>query len=308
MREVVVLSGKGGTGKTSVTAAFAHLARKSILCDLDVDAPDLHLLLQPSILETEDFISGEEPHIDPQACTGCGICRDSCAYEAIAERDGQFVIDPFRCEGCMVCQAVCPARAVSTTPRHCGVRHLSSTRFGPMVHARLFPGQENSGRLVALLRKQAREVAAAHCCSLIISDGSPGIGCPVISSLTGASMAVIVSEPTPSGRHDLERVAALCAHFRIPAGVIINKYDLNPQAAMEMAVWCRGQGHRVLAYLPFDDLVVRAMRQGRAVTECPPAAITPPLAEAWNHVETMLETILPAGGNPRAGGLQERLK
>lgn len=307
VREVVVLSGKGGTGKTSITAAFAHLARKSILCDLDVDAPDLHILLQPSILETQDFVSGEEARIDAEACTGCGICRDRCAFDAVTEQDGVFAIDPLRCEGCMVCLALCPAGAVISEPRHCGVRHLSSTRFGPLVHARLFPGQENSGRLVALLRAQAREVAAAHHCGLILSDGSPGIGCPVISSLTGADMAVVVSEPTPSGRHDLERVAALSGHFRIPVGVIINKYDLNPQAALEMGAWCRGQGHRVLAHLPFDETVVQAMLQGKAVTECAAAAITPPLVDAWEHVESFLKTLPPAARNTRSGGLLERM-
>ena len=215
MREIVIVSGKGGTGKTSLTGAFAHLALNKVICDLDVDAPDLHLLLNPTNHRSEEFYSGYKAQIAPELCTGCGLCASMCRYEAVLSNGNGFSIDPLRCEGCKVCVAFCPTGAILFPQKHCGHWHLSFTRFGPLVHAQLFPGAANSGRLVTVLKQQAREVARSQGKDLILCDGAPGIGCPVISSLSGTNLAVAVTEPTPSGRHDLERIADLCSHFQV---------------------------------------------------------------------------------------------
>ncbi len=288
MRELVVISGKGGTGKTSITAAFAELAENAMLCDLDVDAPDLHLLLSPIRQEEHEFHSGFEAVIAPALCTGCGLCAELCRFGAVrSSHEGGAAgscIDPLRCEGCKVCVQFCPAKAIGFTQKHCGQWYASNTRFGPMVHAQLFPGQENSGRLVALLKKEARQRAEALGLDLILCDGAPGIGCPVISSLSGASLAVIVTEPTPSGRHDLERVADLCRHFRIPVAVIINKFDLNLQNTGDIEGYCREQGHTILGRLPHDEVVVRAMVQARCVTELPATAFSEALRSLWEQI------------------------
>ncbi|MBU1228798.1 MAG: ATP-binding protein [Proteobacteria bacterium] len=288
MRELVVISGKGGTGKTSITAAFAHLAQNSMLCDLDVDAPDLHLLLAPKRFEEHAFRSGFVAAIDPEACVACGTCVDLCRFGAVRKPTWDdptgYSINPLRCEGCKVCVQFCPAGAIGFTEKHCGQRYASSTRFGPMVHAQLFPGEENSGRLVALLKKEARSRAGVLGLDLILCDGAPGIGCPVISSLSGASQAVIVTEPTPSGRHDLERVADLCRHFRIPAGVIINKFDLNPGNTVDIENYCLNQGHALLGRLPHDEVVVRAMVQAKCATELPPTPFSEALRSIWEQL------------------------
>ncbi len=267
MREIVVISGKGGTGKTSMTAAFAHLAGNAILCDLDVDAPDLHLILGPEIEYREEFISGHEAVIDVRQCSECGLCASLCAFEAVTERNDTYHIDPLRCEGCKLCVAMCPSEAIDFVPRHCGTWFRSTTRFGAMIHAQLFPGQENSGRLVSLLKREAHALAKETGAELILSDGSPGIGCPVISSLSQAKLAVVVTEPTPSGVHDLERVTALCDHFRIPVAVLINKCDLNPEKVQEIKVLCHERGYRLVGELPHDVAVIEAMVLGKAVTE-----------------------------------------
>ena len=213
MHEIVVLSGKGGTGKTTVCAAFAALAhargQKAVLCDLDVDVPDMHILLNPQVQQCEAFISGNTARINPDLCTACGRCAELFRFDAVHLADGVYSIDELGCEGCGVCHKLCPVQAVEFPERHCGQWYVSETRFGPFVHAQLDPGQENSGRLVALLKRQAREKATAIGAELVLCDGSPGVGCPVISSLSGASLAVAVVEPTPSGRHDFGRVSEL---------------------------------------------------------------------------------------------------
>jgi MinD superfamily P-loop ATPase len=287
MREIIILSGKGGTGKTSLTGAFAQLARDKIICDLDVDAPDLHLLLQPDRERQEEFYSGHEAQIDHEICTFCDLCAPLCQFGAIGY-DGEWpVVDPLRCEGCKVCVAFCPVEAIRFPERHCGQWYVSSTRFGPLVHAQLFPGAENSGRLVMVLKQQARELAKARGASLVLCDGAPGIGCPVISSLSGASLAVAVTEPTPSGRHDLERVAGLCQHFRIPLAVIINKYDLNQGETLRIEEFCRAGDFPVAAHLPHDPVVTRAMVQGLVVTEMPEAPFNHELERAWSRLEVL---------------------
>lgn len=286
MREIVVISGKGGTGKTSVCAALAHLAASKVICDLDVDAPDLHIILSPQSRTREAFISGNEARINGDLCRRCGICLRQCRFDAVRKSEGIFTIDPLRCEGCGVCAALCPAHAIDFPEKNCGEWYVSDTRFGPFVHALLKPGQENSGRLVTLLKQKARELARAQQCEFVICDGSPGVGCPVISSLSGAHLAVAVVEPTPSGRHDFERVAALCDHFRIPVAVLINKADLNPAETDVITGTAGEKGYTVVGRLPFDPAVTKAMIQRRALTETdsPLAAV---LAEAWKRIREL---------------------
>lgn len=284
MREIIIISGKGGTGKTSLTGAFAHLAANQISCDLDVDAPDLHLLLQPTRERQEEFYSGHEARIDRSKCDGCGLCASMCQFGAIRQNGESFVVDPLRCEGCKVCVAFCPAEAIGFPEKHCGQWYVSATRFGPLVHAQLIPGAENSGRLVMILKQQAKELAKERGADLVLCDGAPGIGCPVISSLSGAHLAVAVTEPTPSGRHDLERVAELCRHFQTAFAVIINKYDLNPEETSRIVAYCRDRGSPVLAQLPHDPVVTRAMIQGLVVTELPETAFSRELRQAWTRI------------------------
>ncbi|MGD9369077.1 MAG: ATP-binding protein [Desulfobacteraceae bacterium] len=284
MPEILIISGKGGTGKTSLTAAFAHLADNAIICDLDVDAPDLHLLLQPDTQQTHEFYSGYEAVIQPELCDGCDTCRQMCRYDAVKPGTPAPVIDPLKCEGCKVCVEFCPADAIAFTSKHCGNWFDSDTRFGPMVHAQLFPGEENSGRLVAVLRQRAKEMAQARAQPLILSDGPPGIGCPVISSLSGVNLAVIVTEPTPSGLHDLERIVSLCDHFKIPVAVIINKYDLNEKMTQVIEAFCGGRDDSVVAKLPHDPVFVHAMLEGRAVTEYANGNISQRIRRAWDHI------------------------
>jgi MinD superfamily P-loop ATPase len=287
MREIVIISGKGGTGKTSLTGAFAHLAANKIICDLDVDAPDLHLLVRPTREREEEFYSGHEARIERYKCDGCGLCASMCQFGAIREGQQGFAIDPLRCEGCKVCVAFCPAEAVRFPEKHCGQWYVSSTRFGPLVHAQLFPGAENSGRLVMVLKQQARELAKANGADLVLCDGAPGIGCPVISSLSGAHLAVAVTEPTPSGRHDLERVADLCRHFQTVLAVIINKHDLNPDETARIEAFCRDRSYPVLARLPHDLLVTKAMVQGLVVTELPEGDFSRELRQSWARIEAL---------------------
>jgi MinD superfamily P-loop ATPase len=288
MREIIIISGKGGTGKTSLTGAFAHLAANKIICDLDVDAPDLHLLLHPARERQEEFFSGHEALIDLEKCDGCGLCASMCQFGAIRENGGGgLAVDPLGCEGCKVCVAFCPVEAIRFPEKHCGQWYVSSTRFGPLVHAQLFPGEENSGRLVMVLKQQAREMAKTRGADLVLCDGAPGIGCPVISSLSGAHLAVAVTEPTPSGRHDLERVADLCRHFQTAMAVIINKHDLNPEETSRIEAFCRDGGYPVPARLPHDLLITRAMIQGLVVTELPETTFSRDLRQAWARIEEL---------------------
>ena len=283
MPEIVVISGKGGTGKTSVCASFAHLARNKVICDLDVDAPDLHILLNPQVRRREDFWSGNEAVINPERCRRCGRCLDLCRFGAVHRQGDGFCIEPGLCEGCGVCHTLCPAGAIDFPERHCGEWYISDTRFGPLVHAQLFPGQENSGRLVSLLKQEARTLAAGQGLDTILCDGSPGVGCPVISSLSGATLAVAVVEPTPSGRHDFERVADLCAHFRIPLAVLINKADLHEEEASALTALADSKGGTVVGHLPFAPSFTEAMVRRQAVTETSsPLADT--LAGVWDRV------------------------
>ncbi len=264
MRELVVVSGKGGTGKTSVTASFAALAENMVLCDADVDAADLHLLLSPEIRQRVDFMGGGTARIREADCTGCGVCASLCRFEAITD---DFTVDPIACEGCGVCVDLCPEQAVDFPPGLCGEWFISDTRRGPMVHAALGIAEENSGKLVTLVRSEAKKLAEERNLPLIITDGPPGVGCPVIASLGGATALLIVAEPTVSGLHDMERVAELAAHFKIPGMVCVNKYDLNIDQT-EAIEKIAGERNMALAgRIPFDPDFTRAMIKGQAIVE-----------------------------------------
>lgn len=265
--EVVVISGKGGTGKTSITAALAHRLKRHVVCDLDVDAPNLHLLLSPEVEVETSFQSGHVAEIRPEDCTECGLCMGLCRFEAISYVSGTYCVDPIACEGCKVCVHFCPVQAIDFPIKTCGTWMRSQARFGPMVHAQLLPGEENSGRLVTLLREQAREVAAKNHLDLILCDGTPGIGCPVISSLSGTQLALVVTEPTPSGKHDLIRILDLCAHFSIPAAVIINRFDLSRANADQIEAECQGRSTRVIGRLPNEPEVIHGLHRGQLMTE-----------------------------------------
>ena len=280
MKELVVLSGKGGTGKTSIVASFAALTQKKVLVDCDVDAADLHLVLKPDIRQDNEFCSGQFAVIDGGKCTECGLCQELCRFEAIAD----FKVDTTSCEGCGFCSQICPVEAITMKERLSGRWFISDTRYGPLVHARLGIAQENSGKLVALVRQQAKQLADKDDLDYIISDGPPGIGCPVISSLSGANLALVVTEPTLSGIHDLDRVVDVCHHFNIPVLVCINKYDINEDNVRRIEDYCLSQGLEIAARIPFDNAVTEAMVQGLPVVEYRDNAVSRQIDLLWRTV------------------------
>jgi MinD superfamily P-loop ATPase len=280
MREIVVLSGKGGTGKTVLLASFAALAPGNVLCDCDVDAANLHLLLRPTFREGHEFWARPLAVIDQEACTRCGLCLQVCRFDAIHE----FEVQALSCEGCGFCLQVCPAGAVTLRDTLGGHWYVSDTRYGPLVHACLNPGQENSGKLVAVVRQKARAVAKAEGARYILSDGPPGIGCPVISSLSGASLALIVTEPSLSAIHDLERVLAVCRHFDVPASVCTNKYDLDEENSRRIEHYCCRAGVEVAGRIPFDTRVTEAVAQGVPVVEFGDGVVSQRIEDLWKAV------------------------
>ncbi|MEJ5299633.1 MAG: ATP-binding protein [Thermodesulforhabdaceae bacterium] len=267
IKEIVIISGKGGTGKTTLTAAFALLAGQVVVADCDVDAADLHLLLNPQVLERHEFWSGHEAFINKDRCSGCGVCQELCRFRAVVQKDGGFVVDPFSCEGCGLCVRFCPEGAIEFPERLCGEWMVSQTRVGPMAHARLFPMAENSGKLVAVVRKASQDLAKTHGISLVLVDGPPGIGCPVISSLTGAHAVVVVAEPTLSGEHDAERALSLARHFNIPAFLCVNKWDINPDGADRLEKMALDKGATLLGRVAYNAAVVTALINGLTVFE-----------------------------------------
>ena len=286
MNELVVISGKGGTGKTSLMAAFAALAENNVLCDADVDAADLHLLMDPKVKEHHDFQGGSTAVINLDRCTECGLCRDLCRWHAVSEG---FEVDPIECEGCGVCVYFCPEQAIDFPVKTCGEWFISDTRFGPMVHARLGIAEENSGKLVTLVRQQAKELAETRNLDLIITDGPPGVGCPVIASIGGATAVLIVAEPTVSGLHDMERVAQLAAHFRVPAMVCINKFDLNLDQAQAIESLAKARDINVLGRVPFDPVFTKAMIQGQTIFEWNSGSEAgPAVKQVWERANKIL--------------------
>jgi MinD superfamily P-loop ATPase len=284
MKQIAIVSGKGGTGKTSIVASLAALARgRAVYADCDVDAPDLHLILQPAVMERREFYGIKRAFIDSEKCTQCGSCQDACRFAAITD----FQVDLALCKGCGVCKLVCPAEAVEMRESLAGYAYLSDTRFGPLVHAELFPGEEASGKLVAMVREMARDLAASRKLDLILIDGSPGIGCPVIASLTGVDLALVVTEPTLSGEHDLERILDVAVHFGIDTAVCINKYDLNPEASRRIEALCRERAIMVAGRLPFHPSVVKAIVSGKAVVEIG-GPVGQAISEMWSVLEKQL--------------------
>jgi MinD superfamily P-loop ATPase len=267
IRELVVISGKGGTGKTSVVAAFAALAGGAVLADCDVDAADLHLVLRPELGDEHEFSSRRQAVIDPAACTACGRCAEVCRFAAVlGTLDLSYSIDSIACEGCELCRRVCPADAIHMEPVINGAWMVSETRFGPLVHARLGVAEDNSGKLVTLVRNEARSVAAEQGLPLVMVDGSPGIGCPVIASLAGADLALAVTEPTVSGRHDLDRELQVVRQFPLPFAVCINKADLNPELGERIAAEASAAGAAFVATVDYDPAVTYAQVVGTDVS------------------------------------------
>jgi MinD superfamily P-loop ATPase len=285
MKEIVVLSGKGGTGKTSIVASFAALAQNKVLADCDVDAADLHLLLKPKIKEEKEFWSGQVAFIDEDKCTECGLCQDLCHFGAIKD----FKVDPLSCEGCGFCYQVCPVDAITMQDSMSGHSFISETKYGYLCHARLGIAQENSGKLVALVRQNAKLIAERENLDYIITDGPPGIGCPVISSLSGANLALLVTEPTLSGIHDLERVIGVCRHFGVPILVCVNKYDLNEENTYRIESYCAKEGIEVAARISFDNVMTEAIVQGLPVVEYSDNGVTRQIKELWQIIPAKIE-------------------
>ena len=290
MKELVIISGKGGTGKTSVTASFAVLADRPVMADCDVDAADLYLVLTPAIIRRVKFTGGKKARIKPGHCIACGKCEELCNFDAITfdghgngQVDRTFRIDPIGCEGCGVCAWFCAENAIEFGPVVNGEWYVSKTRCGPMVHARMGIGAENSGKLVSIVRQEARRIAEEEHRSLVIVDGPPGIGCPVIASVTGATLVLVVTEPTVSGEHDLERVLSLTRHFNIPTAICVNKWDLNPEMTERIENNARRGDARVVGRIRYDRAVTLAQMRERAVveTEAPAAE---DIRETWNHL------------------------
>ncbi|HTP25219.1 MAG TPA: P-loop NTPase [Anaeromyxobacteraceae bacterium] len=290
--EIVVVSGKGGTGKTSIVAKFVALAEHAAMADCDVDAPDLHLVLGPTVRQRRPFSGGSRAVIHPAACTGCGECLRRCRFGAIRQPppgDGvAFRIDAVSCEGCGVCVDICPAHATALVPTTNGEWLVSDTRHGSMVHAHLGIAQENSGKLVSLVRREAKAVAAAAQSALLICDGSPGIGCPVIASLSGARIVLVVTEPTVSGLHDLRRVAELCQQLKVNAAVCINKADINPEVAAEIEAEAAHRSMPVLGTIRYDDSVTAARVRRVAVVEHGAGPAATDIRALWARVQAAM--------------------
>ena len=285
MKEVVILSGKGGTGKTIIVGSFAALAGSKVLADCDVDAADLHLLLNPSVKGENEFWSGQVAFIDDEKCTECGLCQDVCRFDAIND----FKVDPISCEGCGFCSNICPVEAITMKENMAGHWSISDTKYGPLVHARLGIAQESSGKLVALVKQQAKQIAERDGLDYIITDGPPGIGCPVISSLSGVNLALLITEPTLSGIHDLERVLEVCRHFGVPALVCINKYDINEDNTRQIERYCQNQGVEVAAKIPFDNVVTEAIVQGLPVVEYSQGEVAREIEKLWRTLYMVMK-------------------
>lgn len=289
MKQLVIISGKGGTGKTILSASLAALARNKVLADCDVDAANLYLLLQPEIQETHPFTGGEKAGIDVATCTRCGECLETCRFDAIVEgEDGGISVDPIFCEGCGVCFYVCPVDAVKMEKARSGEWYVSRTKYGPFVHAKLGIGEENSGKLVAEVRKRAKEIAEQNSMDLVIIDGPPGIGCPVISSLSGTDLALVVTEPTLTGIHDMKRVIQMARHFQIQTACCINKYDINLKNSAKIEEWCKKNSILLLGKIPFDDNVTKSMVHGIPLTEFTNNSAAKEIKKLWSDLKKTL--------------------
>jgi len=287
MKQLTVLSGKGGTGKTTITASFAVLAKNTVVADCDVDAPDLHMLLHPKVVKTQEFKGAKLAVIDEEKCTKCGECREKCRFDAITE---DIKIDSISCEGCGVCVVVCAVSAISLIERISGHAYISKTKHGFMAHAMLSPGEANSGKLVTLVRQNARILAEKEHSGLIVIDGSPGIGCPVIASVTGVDAGLVVTEPTMSGIHDLERALQLLKHFGVSPLVCVNMYDINRDNADRIMSFCRENSIEVVGKIPFNPVVTEAMVNGKSIVEfAPESDVAIEIEKMWKKILSAIE-------------------
>ena len=285
MKQVTILSGKGGTGKTTITASFAALSDNAVFADCDVDASNLHLLLNPKIKETIEFRGLNVAYIDQEKCIECGKCVELCRFNAIED----FIVDPIHCEGCKVCVVNCPVEAIEYNPRVSGYAYISETKYGPMSHARLTPGMENSGKLVTLVRQNASRLAEDQGKNLVLVDGSPGIGCPVIASIANVDASVVVVEPTLSGIHDLKRALELLEHFEITPFVIVNKYDINKENTSGLEDYCGENDIELLGLIPFDPMVTKSMVQRTPIVEFnPDSPAAKAIVETWKRFSSLL--------------------
>ena len=305
VKELVVISGKGGTGKTSLVACFAALHEDKVLADCDVDAADLHLVTDTCVIQRENFKGSKRARIVAARCTGCGECERLCRFDAVANTggangSGDFHIDPISCEGCGVCALICPADAIELEEVVNGEWFVSETRHGPMVHARLGIAEGNSGKLVSLVRSQARGIALKRGLEMVLVDGPPGIGCPVIASVTGTDLVLIVTEPTLSGLHDLERVRQLTNHFKIKTLVCINKYDLNLEMSSRIEEHCRENGVEIVGRIPYDNVVTTAQIHKTSVVEYSDLPISREIRRMWDCVSEALELDMTPSGRELA--------
>jgi len=286
MKQITVLSGKGGTGKTTITASFAVLAKRAVVADCDVDAPDLHMLLHPEIIETQEFKGSKLAFIDEAKCMRCGLCREKCKFNAITEN---FAIDPLSCEGCGVCTIVCPTNAITLTERVSGHAYISKTKYGFMAHAMLSPSEANSGKLVTLVRQNAKVLAEKEKTNLIIIDGPPGIGCPVIASVTGVDAGLVVTEPTMSGIHDLKRALQLLEHFNVQPFICVNMYDINKDNTEKIESFCKENGIEVIGKIPFNPVVTEAMVNGKTIIEYSPRSnVAKEIEGIWEKLSALI--------------------
>jgi MinD superfamily P-loop ATPase len=303
MKQLVILSGKGGTGKTSLAAAFAHLAIdrgkpiQAVLADADVDAANLKLVLRPERIEAHDFTGGSVAIIDLERCQGCGICDQVCRFDAVIATTDGYRIDPIACDGCAACAFQCPEEAIHMQPQTEGQWYRSESPYGPLFHADLYPAQENSGKLVTLVKQNARLLAQDINSQFVIVDGPPGIGCPVIAAAAGADLAVIVTEPTVAGIHDLRRILQTTMHFRIPAMVVVNKADIYPLGTDEIVTTCAELGVELIGQIPFDPIVTEAMLNGEPVTLYRAEA---PASQALEAIWQIISDRLAPSGVPHA--------
>ncbi len=291
LKEIVVISGKGGTGKTSITASFAVLGGADIvLADCDVDAADMHLLMQPDIQQSEAFFSGAIAKIDPDLCTGCGLCAEVCRFDAIFQQDDKYVIEPMNCEGCGYGPRVCPEAAINMLDANVGDWYKSISRLGtPLIHAKLGIGADNSGKLVTKVKDEAKRLAIAEDKQILLVDGPPGVGCPVVAALAGADYVVIVIEPTVSGIHDLKRVQELIAKFRINSGCIINKFDINLDVTNEIKKFISAAGIDHIADIPYDVTFTKAMTKGKTIVEYSPEGTGKYLKTSWQKIKQLIQ-------------------
>ena len=279
MKQLTILSGKGGTGKTTITAALAVLAKNAVLADCDVDAPDLHMLLHPEVIKTQEFKGSKLAVIDKTKCAKCGLCREKCRFDAITEA---IEVDPVACEGCGVCAAICPEDAITLVERVSGYAYISKTNYGFMSHALLSPGESNSGKLVTLVRQNARILSEKEHSDVILIDGPPGIGCPVIASVSGVDVGLVITEPTMSGIHDLQRALQLLAHFHVTPFVCVNMYDINKDNTEKISSFCKENSIQVVGRIPFNRKVTEAMVNGKTIMEyAPESDVSKEIENIW---------------------------